>query len=157
VCVCVCVWTRSQTWQQYTTLPLWPTSCRDSRSIVADVWYSLPASVNHILMLPILTKSFNCTTNLTKYFTNPFCHWNLYNIILVNVHSLLQCVIPEAVIQFRCSWWWAKISLKTCRHVVQPRNNKLSYTAASCWSFLYIKPADVLHKTITLWQPSVNK
>jgi len=25
------------------------------------------------------------------------------------------CVIPEAVIQFRCSWWWQKISLKTCR------------------------------------------
>jgi hypothetical protein len=25
------------------------------------------------------------------------------------------CVIPEAVIQFRCSWWWAKISLETCR------------------------------------------
>ena len=24
------------------------------------------------------------------------------------------CVIPEAVIQFRCSWWWAKISLETC-------------------------------------------
>jgi len=25
------------------------------------------------------------------------------------------CVIPEAVIQFRYSWWWAKISLETCR------------------------------------------
>jgi len=25
------------------------------------------------------------------------------------------CVIPEAVIQFRCSWWWTKISLKTCK------------------------------------------
>jgi len=25
------------------------------------------------------------------------------------------CVIPEAVIQFRCSWWWAKITLETCR------------------------------------------
>jgi len=25
------------------------------------------------------------------------------------------CVIPEAVIQFKCSWWWAKISLETCR------------------------------------------
>jgi len=25
------------------------------------------------------------------------------------------CVIPEAVIEFRCSWWWAKISLETCR------------------------------------------
>jgi hypothetical protein len=25
------------------------------------------------------------------------------------------CVIPEDVIQFRCSWWWAKISLETCR------------------------------------------
>jgi len=24
-------------------------------------------------------------------------------------------VIPEAVIQFRSSWWWAKISLETCR------------------------------------------
>ena len=24
-------------------------------------------------------------------------------------------VIPEAVIQFRCCWWWAKISLETCR------------------------------------------
>jgi len=26
-------------------------------------------------------------------------------------------IIPEAVIQFRCSWWWAKISLETCRAV----------------------------------------
>jgi hypothetical protein len=43
--------------------------------------------------------------------------------------------IPEAVIQFRCSWWWVKISLE---HVEQPRNNKLSYTVASCWSFSYI-------------------
>jgi hypothetical protein len=25
------------------------------------------------------------------------------------------CVIPEAVIQFRCSWWWEKISLETYR------------------------------------------
>jgi len=25
------------------------------------------------------------------------------------------CVIPEAVIQLRCSWWWAKISLEICR------------------------------------------
>jgi len=25
------------------------------------------------------------------------------------------CVIPETVIQFRCSWWWAKISLETYR------------------------------------------
>jgi len=25
------------------------------------------------------------------------------------------CAIPEAVIQFRCSWWRAKISLETCR------------------------------------------
>jgi hypothetical protein len=25
------------------------------------------------------------------------------------------CVIPEAAIQFRCFWWWAKISLETCR------------------------------------------
>jgi len=24
------------------------------------------------------------------------------------------CVIPEAVIQCRSSWWWAKISLETC-------------------------------------------
>jgi hypothetical protein len=24
------------------------------------------------------------------------------------------CVIPEVVIQFRCSWWWAKISLEKC-------------------------------------------
>jgi len=29
--------------------------------------------------------------------------------------QLHTCVIPEAVIQFRCSWWWAKISLETCR------------------------------------------
>jgi len=26
----------------------------------------------------------------------------------------LTCVIPEVVIQFRCSWWWAKISLESC-------------------------------------------
>jgi hypothetical protein len=25
------------------------------------------------------------------------------------------CVILEAVTQFRCYWWWAKISLETCR------------------------------------------
>jgi len=25
------------------------------------------------------------------------------------------CVIPEAVIQFRCSWWWAKIYLEKCK------------------------------------------
>jgi len=24
------------------------------------------------------------------------------------------CAIPEAVIQFRCPWWWAKISPETC-------------------------------------------
>jgi len=43
-----------------------------------------------------------------------------------------MCVIPEAVIQFRCSWW--------CRskHLQHPRNNKLSYTVASFWSFSYI-------------------
>jgi len=29
--------------------------------------------------------------------------------------QLYTCVIPEAVIQFRSSWWWAKISLETCR------------------------------------------
>jgi len=45
------------------------------------------------------------------------------------------CVIPEAVIKFRCSWWWAKYRSK---HVEQPRDNKLSYTVASCWSFSYI-------------------
>ena len=26
-----------------------------------------------------------------------------------------SCVIPEAVIQFRCSWLWIKMSLETCR------------------------------------------
>jgi hypothetical protein len=30
-------------------------------------------------------------------------------------HPRHTCVIPEAVIQFRCSWWWAKILLETCR------------------------------------------
>ena len=43
------------------------------------------------------------------------------------------CVITEVVIQFRCSWWWAKISLETCRSA-----KELSYTVASCWPFLYI-------------------
>jgi len=35
--------------------------------------------------------------------------------MLVIAHFLLQCLIPEAVIQFRCFWWCAKISLETCR------------------------------------------
>jgi len=34
---------------------------------------------------------------------------------IVNAHYLLQCVIRKVVIQFRCSWWWAKIFLETCR------------------------------------------
>jgi hypothetical protein len=25
------------------------------------------------------------------------------------------CLIPETVIQFRCSWWWTKILLERCR------------------------------------------
>ena len=58
------------------------------------------------------------------------------------------CVVPEAVIQFMCSWWWAKISLK---HVQQPRNNKLSYTVASCWSFSYIIIQQVLDFRLPLW------
>jgi len=32
----------------------------------------------------------------------------------------------------------AIFSLYRSKHVEQPRNNKLSYTVASCWSFLYI-------------------
>jgi hypothetical protein len=42
------------------------------------------------------------------------------------------CVIPEAVIQFGCSDDERKFCSK---HVEQPRNNKLSFTVASCWSF----------------------
>jgi len=60
-------------------------------------------------------KEWTCTGIILYYIISYIYHWNLYNIILVNVHSLLQCVIPEAVIQFRCSCWWAKISLETCR------------------------------------------
>jgi len=46
------------------------------------------------------------------------------------------CVIPEAVIQSRYTPddEWKYLS----KHVEQPRNNKLSYTVASCWSFSYI-------------------
>jgi hypothetical protein len=50
--------------------------------------------------------------------------------------QLLTCVIPEAVIY----------SLDApnderkyrSKHVEQTKNNKLSYTVASCWSFSYI-------------------
>jgi len=40
-------------------------------------------------------------------------------------------------LHFRNSWWWAIISLETCWAVKEQWNNKLSYTVASCWSFLY--------------------
>jgi hypothetical protein len=44
-------------------------------------------------------------------------------------------VISEAVIQLRCFWWEQKYHSK---HIEQPRNNTLSYTVSSFWSFLYI-------------------
>jgi hypothetical protein len=46
------------------------------------------------------------------------------------------CLKPEAVITVRRSWWWAIISLETRWAVKEQRNNKLSYTVATCWSFL---------------------
>jgi len=48
----------------------------------------------------------------------------------------ITCVIPEAVISLDAPDDERKYRLK---HVEQPRNNKLSYTVASCWSFSYIK------------------
>jgi len=47
------------------------------------------------------------------------------------------CVIPEAVIQLNAPNDEHKHRSK---HVEQPRNNKLSYTVASYWSFSYIIP-----------------
>ena len=46
------------------------------------------------------------------------------------------CVIPEAVIQLDAPYDERKYRSK---HIEQPRNNKLSYTVASCWSFSYIQ------------------
>jgi hypothetical protein len=45
------------------------------------------------------------------------------------------CVVPEAVMQLNASDDERKYRSK---HVEQPRNNKLSYTVASCLSFSYI-------------------
>ena len=39
-------------------------------------------------------------------------------------------------LQFGSSWWWATVSLETYWSVKEQFNNKLSYTDASCWSFL---------------------
>jgi hypothetical protein len=46
-----------------------------------------------------------------------------------------MCVIPEAVIQLDAPDDERKYRSK---HVEQPRNKKLFYTVASCWSFSYI-------------------
>jgi hypothetical protein len=68
-----------------------------------------------------------CSTCFERYFRSSSGASKLY--------YSFWCVIPEAVIQFRSSWWWAKISLKTCRAA---KDNKLSCTFASYWSFSYV-------------------
>ena len=46
------------------------------------------------------------------------------------------CRCRPLSLQFRSCWWWAIILLETCWAVKEQWNNKLSYTVASCWSFL---------------------
>jgi hypothetical protein len=96
-------------------------------SVHRDTWYDFYKMTKKMQLYRIIYYSMSTLHVSSDIFAHPQEHLNcitasgITHVCLLVLHTYVAagwqrhtCVIPEAVIQFRFSWWWAKISLETC-------------------------------------------
>jgi hypothetical protein len=88
-------------------------------------------------MFPYITTQYMKMTNkmqLCRIIYYSFAALHLSSDIFAHHQEHLNCITASGITHVcRC-----QLATYRSTHLEQPRNNKLSYTVASCWSFSYI-------------------